>query len=664
MIDKINQVALEALKKPFKEAKQTINSLKPLKHLFANNQYFKTEPLGVDTIFPVEKVEKIEENIQKCFDGLVDIDKYDVFTADYLLCKYLSFVAYKDVPLYELCKQEAVFASVKYILENGSEIANNENPLLMINGDFFGIQRFIFESTPSKKAAKTLRAKSTRVQLLTRVIAFHIVEQLGLSYLNIISTSAGKFEIIGVNTTEAIAEIKKIQNELNDYFITNYFGETGIGISVTPCSFADFDRENYRNNLRKSIDENVEKTKFSKFNLLETNPILDYDDDIDNKMLCPYCGKRKRKNQAKACNVCDQHIELGKKLVTEDFLAITKGSGHIKIFGNYYISFVQSTDKLENPIVVYDTKSSDFRGYAKWEIASYVKGGNGHAMDFDELAKLGLIFDGDKKYGIEALIALKGDVDGMGDFIKNSTVVVDFMSFNFFSRMVDYFFSVYTPYLMREKYQNLYTVFAGGDDLFVFGVWSQVIDFAKELREKFMIFVTGSELSFSVGMVLSKPNKPVNSIAHIAEEQLEHSKSLDGKDAIALFGECVKWGEYIKIRDEFIPFLEKFEAKTDLINSAFLYRVLELLEMRQKLKNKDNCEDKDYSELKEICRSNALWKSKLNYTFKRNIYSNFSDKEKSSADELLNKLYKVIENNPKETRMVLSEYIYQRRKNQ
>jgi CRISPR-associated protein Cas10/Csm1 subtype III-A len=219
MTDEINQIALEALKKPFLEAREK-DGAKALKHLFANGQYFATKALSVETIFPISEV---KGDFKDSFKALDEIDKYDLFTADYLLRKYLSFIGYNDVSLYELCKQEAILQSARYALSQDK----NAKGLLMISGDFFGIQRFIFEATPAAKAAKILRAKSAYVQLLTRVVAFYIVDRLGLSYLSIISTSAGKFEILGIDTSEARECIAKIQRELNLFFIERYFGETG-----------------------------------------------------------------------------------------------------------------------------------------------------------------------------------------------------------------------------------------------------------------------------------------------------------------------------------------------------------------------------------------------------------------------------------------------------
>lgn len=49
------------------------------------------------------------------------------------------------------------------------DILNDE--MYLIAGDFYGIQKFIFENINTKNAAKILRAKSAYVQLFTKAIA-------------------------------------------------------------------------------------------------------------------------------------------------------------------------------------------------------------------------------------------------------------------------------------------------------------------------------------------------------------------------------------------------------------------------------------------------------------------------------------------------------------
>ena len=60
---------------------------------------------------------------------------------------------------------------------------------------------------------------------------------------------------------------------------------------------------------------------------------------------------------------------------------------------------------------------------------------------------------------------------------------------------------------------------------------------------------------------------------------------------------------------------------------------------------------------KKVCEDvkNTMWKSKLSYSFTRNMQSG------GEMNELLLMLNNVIENNPKESKMAICEYIYKRR---
>jgi hypothetical protein len=58
-----------------------------------------------------------------------------------------------------------------------------------------------------------------------------------------------------------------------------------------------------------------------------------------------------------------------------------------------------------------------------------------------------------------------------------------------------------------------------------------------------------------------------------------------------------------------------------------------------------------------------MWKSKLSYSFSRNILEKVGHNETKLKDALglLNLIDMVLEKYPKEAKMVLSEYIYKRR---
>ena len=656
-------------------------------HLFDEKKKFAIDTLNPNSIYPVGQNEDNVNEYKKLWDSFIgDLKKIkkkatssiDRFTIDYILKKYTSFIPssttfkLKDytpvkanIPLYDHLRATAIFSSVIYKLyEKGNKNIINyykgessdieQKDMLLINGDFFGIQNFIFDGVSASKASKILRAKSAYIQILTKIIAFYIVDELELSYNSIISTNAGKFEILGVNDKESIDKLHKIQKELNDFFIKEYFGETGIGISFVECSLADFIEKGRYENLRDRLANEVEKTKFKKFDLTSKEPVLEYDEGITNQNLCKYCNKRKKEDDKDSCKICTLFIKIGEKLAKSNFFSISKGSGQDKIFGEYRINFSNEVERVDNAIALYDiTNDKEFKGYAKWELSSYVaKNETNEVKTFEELAKQSVKEgkkDGNREYGVEALMAMKGDVDSMGKFIKNSDITNSFAKYNFFARMIDYFFSVKASVMMKER--ALYTVFAGGDDIFILGAWDEVIDFTKELREEFMKFVGDSGLTLSVGMIMTKPNKPVNFIAGIAEEALEKSKEYkpeqkEGdkeKNAITLFRQTIGFDEYLyDMNDDFKVIKDMAEKYPELLNTAFWYRLLKFCDMKEN--------DNDIK--------NTLWKSKLSYTFKRNIIDKQKDED---FTDVLKQIDEDIETYGASYKMILSEFIYKRR---
>lgn len=649
-------------------------------HLFDEDKQYKIAPLSAKTIFAKEEkaVSNEYDALWQSFEeDLKKIEKkgnslVDYFTIDYLLKKYTTFIpsstsfkkgSYEpvkaNIPLYDHGRATAIFAATIYKLykeQNNTNIIDyyrnlpadiEQKDLLYISGDFFGIQNFILADLPTAKAAKLLRAKSAYVQLLTHIVVLELVERLGLSYQSIVSSHAGKFEILGVHTPEAIETIQVIQQELNDFFVNNHFGITGVGLSHVPCALADFiEKRRYQKELRAHIAEAVELQKFKKFDLLHRDPLLKVDEGLNNQNLCQLCSHKKGKKRDYgdiACDACDHLVRIGEKLAKSDFLTLSKESGQMPLFGQWFLNFSNEPKRFDNAVAIYDIGNDDtFRGYAKWELKSYVATNEkDEIITFKEIAKESVAegkSEGRREHGVEALMALKGDVDNMGAFIKESDVTSSFARYNFFARMVDYFFSYYTTTLMRDK--PLYTVFAGGDDIFLLGAWDSVIDVGKEIRAEFMRFVEGSSLSFSAGFVMSKPNKPVNFIAQKAEEGLEAAKAMEDKDALTLFDECVKWEDYLDDRG-LKEGLEAMEASDQ--TTAFLYRLLSFVEMSKKVKEGDP--------------RATIWKSKLAYTIQRNMKDAIK-----IGDQLYNTIDEMIEKYPKKTKMILSEIIYRRRK--
>lgn len=492
------------------------------------------------------------------------------------------------------------FANLEQDSKSIDEILQDR--MFLIGGDFYGIQKFIFDNLGSKNAAKVLRAKSAFCELFMAVLAKFICQKFGIDEKCILSCTAGKFEILSPKFDQAV--FNEIKGVVNTYFIKKFFGVSGVGLSCVECGRADFAEPSRYKELRDKIGKAVELEKFKKLNLKEQNPVLSYDKGITNQTLCRICNIRKIAHDNDKCEICSAFVRLGERLATDSKKINSKDIG---------IDFMDvSLEIAEN-------------------IRSYVAKNAGAIVDFEDLAK--------KSCGETAIAVIKADVDNMGNFIKHSDVTQSFINFDTFSKGINNFFSLYVPRKMKEKFENSYTVFAGGDDLLIVGSYDQMIELAVFVRQEFMKFIKTKDLSISFGIVLAKPSTPISYLAQTSEKWLEVSKETTGKDAISIFGETAKWDSYLSVRSKILDEFTKF----NIDNTAFLYRLLELCEM-----SKNVCEDV----------KNTMWKSKLSYSFTRNMQNK---QDGADMNGLLLMLNNVIENNPKESKMAICEYIYKRR---
>jgi len=660
----------------------------PLDNIFDENKIFELSTLNSNNINPADKRESLtrEEYSNLYSDFLKDVDLLFKTSndnimdgMDFLLKKFTSFIpssTYKtkaNIPLYDHLKTTSAFASAlaKYH-ENDMDIKKIKNydteKFLLIAGDFFGIQNFIFSNVPTAKASKILRGKSAYIQIFTKTIARDICKKLEISTLSIVSDNAGKFEILAPNSDEVLGKLEEIQKELNEWFLRETFGESGVGLSYVKACAKDFvvknrDEKGNFQKLRDKLAKEIEITKLQKFDLINQEPVFDILTK-DNAHLCKICGKRfiNDKKKDDHCDYCDTFIKIGEELAKSNFIQIFDGDKTgIEIFGAYKIKFynkLENIKEIENSII-FDIQNDElFRGYSKWALKSYVQtigeGNNKKVLDFEKLAKQSC---GAGKIGVKALMSLKGDVDNMGKFLTGKIGntqkkrIDSFAKFNFVSRLIDYFFSVKVSEMMEEN--NLYTIFAGGDDLFVIGAWDEVIEFAKEVRTEFMKFVAGSDLTFSVGMEMFKSSKPINYVAEVSEEALEDAKnykeeqegSQKEKNAITLYGYTVGFEEYIvDMLPDFEVIKRMAEKYPDEFNTAFWYRFLEFCDMKENI---------------ETDIKNALWKSKVSYMFKRNIIDKHRDED---FTEVIKQINENIETYGASFKMVIFEQIYKNRR--
>lgn len=619
-----------------------------------------------------------------------------------------------DVSLYDHSRTTSALASALYQYHKDTNTMTTEaikdyepNKFLLISGDFYGIQDFIFTEGGStgKASAKLLRGRSFYVSLLSALVADMLCRELGLPVTSIILDAAGKFTILAHNTENAKGTVKTVEDKINDWLIKNFFGQASMGFSTVEASCNDFVSSRFAE-LWERLSKAVDKKKYSKFDLvLHGGCVSGYLDSFDNELgICPFCNKRPADKEAHikdtpACRICRDHVYIGENLVKETRIAITTITADLErekllepIFGSYQLSFKVS-GKLnqlssEGSLLKYwdigipndgnitkDITARFLNGYvpkyekeelteeamnriravrksdkAKEELFDNVE--EGIPKTFAYIAKMALNLKGhsresgnpekdwipdqfrndemkkDKRgyTGIEALGILKADVDNLGLLfacgMRQERLTLSRLAT--MSRQMNNYFSIFLPYKLKtdERFKNIYTVFAGGDDLFLIGPWNSIIEFSGFLNKSFKEYVCKNEqVTISAGIALHKPNDPVLTLAETSEHALSASKSA-GRNSLTAFGETVTWDAFGKL--EGIKGTLKDWLGSETVNNAMLFRLNELLEMA--------------GQAKEITESGAAhledmeclkWRSRLKYTVVRNIGKKCEDKARA-----------------------------------
>jgi len=189
-----------------------------------------------------------------------------------------------------------------------------------------------------------------------------------------------------------------------------------------------------------------------------------------------------------------------------------------------------------------------------------------------------------KKHGKSLLGALKADVDNLGFIFSiglgNRISISRFASM---SRMINHFFANHLVQRIKEKYSDIYLVFAGGDDLFLLGPWTQVIEFAEQIGAEFQRYVGNNKaVTLSAGISVVKPLLPMHTIVGEVEGLLEESKKRQDpqnsaktiKNAMTLFDVTTDWNKFSSLLaqgDEYFDLLEEGKVTTGLIGRLLQY---------------------------------------------------------------------------------------------
>jgi CRISPR-associated protein Csm1 len=344
-----------------------------------------------------------------------------------------------DVSLYDHSRVAAALATALWryhheLKQTDAEAAKDlkaqekswaENKFLLIQGDFFGIQDFIFanDGETNKRAAKLLRGRSFYVSLLSECAALKVLDVLDLPSTSQVINAAGKFMIVAPNTVATIEKLQQVQQELDSWFLKHSWGQAGVGLAWTEASCNDFRRFNrdvgvaptevgatptsrlkptspYQQ-LIKKLFEQLDIIKNQRLNLCGDSlaPIIfnDFlDSFVNDKGVCKIDGRSPASEQLDKDTCISKlawdQFKTGEWLTRYERILVTRQSLNmtsalkIPIFG-YHINFAENEDargkfgeqaKNGNLLRAWDfslPESADkalWNGYARRSINAYV----------------------------------------------------------------------------------------------------------------------------------------------------------------------------------------------------------------------------------------------------------------------------------------------------
>lgn len=160
-----------------------------------------------------------------------------------------------DVSLYDHAKTTAALAVALWRWHEANGLTDeaaakaiksgadyDEDKFLLVQGDMFGIQDFIFQTggNTNKFSSKLLRGRSFYVSLMAECAAVRVLEALGLPSTSQVINAAGKFTILAPNTEDSVKALQDLREEFDAWSIDKTQGRVGIGLAWTLAKPQDF----------------------------------------------------------------------------------------------------------------------------------------------------------------------------------------------------------------------------------------------------------------------------------------------------------------------------------------------------------------------------------------------------------------------------------------
>ncbi len=623
---------------------------------------------------------KLWDNFTKNFKLLCD-KNLPVYLFEEALLNLLEHVTWAvpsstmdcpDISLFDHSKTTAAIAAAMFKYHHAKDELNNlkaikdENAkkFCFLIGDLSGIQTTIFtlERQGVRGVNKVLRARSFMLGAIADAAALKISKALNLPFSCMIQQAGGRFMMLLPAIDDIKPKIDALRKKIDEWLLKNYTGTLSLNIAISePFEGAKF-KGNGLSDVLTALAVRVDEAKYRPLSTCHQGVMKQ---EYPTGKACSVCGIRPARNDKEddeRCHTCQREFILGTLLPKSDFLVwgVNRLKDSQDVFDlHFYLSEKPPQAGMQELLSVQQIgtnypASSEFC-WARKYLANYVplfEENDRYDLRFDKIQEAEPINVGDPKTfayigasalevdvenhvkGKPFLAIIKADVDRLGfifsyglrskDEEKNKFTISRLAQL---SRMLNLYFSGYLPELIRREpeFRNTYTVYAGGDDLFLIAPWRQALKLANKINETFRRY-TGKNpnITLSAGISLMHSNYPVNRAVEETEELLEKAKESGRNRICAMYPKAMLWDVY----DKRFKDAEWIHAKmngTEAISTGFVYNILKISD-----------DAVDLYEKQDISKAN--WIAKLGYHLIRNLKGKDKDEQRYHAVEWLKQL--------------------------
>lgn len=435
-------------------------------------------------------------------------------------------------------------ALVSFLAGSGEcEVAERED-LLLVGGDLSGIQSFIYE-IPTDMAAKNLRGRSFLLGYLMKIVAERILRELKLPPANALLVGGGRFTLLLPRSAEPL--INSFRHMLEEVLYDAFGGTLALLLSTTPLSYADLLEERFMIEWSQ-VGAALGAMKLRPWaTLIAEDPRYVIGPCFPSENPCRACGRPAPIGEI-FCPLCSDIIEVGARLTSSSFLSERRGDpseAPIHRLDDVLARLGVSMSLVDKPLEgCMNYVLNDFEAVSRGAQGFYFVPQLRAVKDFEDLANAS---DGLKSWGV-----LRGDVDNLGLVFSNGLGdKVSLAELVGLSRSMNEFFGIYFNGILKQFKDQVYTVYAGGDDFFVVGSWSALPGIAATIRNEFGRYCAHNpSLTLSAALRIAPGTKfPVHRMADLVGESLDgRAKKATGKDAFAFLGAVFKWDELERSR--------------------------------------------------------------------------------------------------------------------